>query len=227
MKQIIICTILILGYTTGPWAQGSAVTRTPEEQKELFGYCEKYDLIKQLKFSSEMADKVGEIDYWAILQQASITANTNEAFATSNELREEVIKKYKNIRLTGDQLKALLDFKQERLTNSTTCAAIGLMYNKSFDTLSPQRALQLYKTQFRKTLIEKIGINGRQADMLLEIEVWKQKESLSISNIPIADFNRIRKTVAMYTEREKKYRALSLTDGQIDTVIQFFTQHQI
>ena len=217
---------MFLGYATGNLrAQG--IVLTPEEQRELFGYCEKPELMKKLKFSLEMADKVGEIDYWARVQQISIEANTNDAFATRGELEQDVIKKYKAIRLSDDQLKALIDFKRERLSKADPCTVISLSINHSFDTLSPQRALQMYKVKYRKTLIEKLVINGRQADMLFEIEVWKQKESLSIGNIPIADFNRIRKTVAMYSEREKRNRAVDLTDEQMDAVIQFFNQHQL
>ena len=228
MKQIILCTMLSLGYATGNLlAQGNVITRTPEEERELFGYCEKPELIKKIKISSEMADKVGEIDYWARVQQINIEANTNDAFATRGELEQEVIKKYKAIRLTDEQLKSLIDFKRERLSNPGACAVITLSLHHTFDTLSVQRALLLYKNKNRKPLIDKIGINGRQADMLFEIEVWKQKESLSIAGIPIADFNRIRKTVSMYSEREKRYRAVGLTDEQIDAVIQFFDQHQL
>lgn len=228
MKKIFTCIAIIYSCITGnASAQGIESPRTPEELRELFGYCEKPDLMKKLKFSSETADKIGEIDYWARLQQISIDANTNSVFATAGELQEEVIKKYKAIRLTDDQLKGLIDFKRERLTNANACPAIALNHNDSFDTLSPLRALQLYKTKYRKILIDKIIINGRQADMLFETEVWKQKESLSLFKMPVADFNRIRKTVAMYSEREKRYKALSLSDDQIDLVIEFFTTHPI
>lgn len=208
-------------------AQDAAPVRTPEELKELFGYCEKTDLIKQLKFSPEMADKVGEIDYWSRLQQVSLDANTNTVFATAGELREEVNKKYKAIRLSDEQFKALIDFKRARLSNPNPCAVIELNTLHIFDTLPVPRALLMYKSKYRKMLIDKLGINGRQADMIFETEVWKQKESLNTAAIPVADFNRIRKTVAMYAEREKRYRALSLSEEQVDAVIQFFTQLQL
>jgi len=227
MKQVIISTILALGFTAGTsFAQDTLLTRTPEEQRELFGYCEKADLMKQLKFSSEMADKVGDIDMWALVQQKSITANTNDAYATFGEVKQEVLKKYKAF-LSGDQVKSLTDFKQARLNNLEPCAVITLSYNHIFDTIPPLRALQLYKVPNRKPLIDKLGINGRQADMLFETEVWKQKESLTISAIPVPDFNRVRRTVSMYKERENKYKAIGLSDDQIDAAIQFFKEHQL
>ena len=227
--QLFLGAVLVLGYpTVDLLAQdNTTVTRTPEELKELFGYCEKKDLVNRLKFSPELADKIGEVDYWAMLQLISVAANTNDAYATPNEVEEEKIKRYKALRLSADQLKALLDLKQERAASPVPCPAIALNFNPIFDTVTVPRAIQLYKTPYRKKLIDALAINGRQADMLFEAEVWKQKESLSISAIPITDFNRIRRTVAMYNERDKKYRALSLTDEQITAVIKFFTEHSL
>lgn len=230
MKRILttglIC-LLLSSLNAKLLAQETAIKRTPEELKELFGYCEKADLVKQLKFSSDMADKIGEVDYWARVQQISIDANTNETYATRSELQEDVIKKYKNLRMSDSELRSLLDFKKAREGQAQPCAAIALNYNPAFDTLAPPRALQLYKIRYRKQLIDKLGINGRQADMLFEAEVWKQKESLTIAAIPVTDFNRIRKTVAMYAERNKKYFAIGLSAEQIDAAVQFFVQNQV
>jgi hypothetical protein len=227
MKQIVLSAILVLGFTSGSLlAQDTEPVRTPEELKELFGYCEKTDLIKKAKLTPEQADKVGEVDYWARLQQKSIDANTNEVYATTGELLQEVAKKYKAF-LAADQVKTVMDMKKASAANPSPCAAITLEYNKIFDTLSPQRALVLYKTPNRKALIDKLGVNGRQADMLFETEVWKQIESFSISKIPVTDFNRIRRTVAMYKQRESRYKAIGLSDEQMETTVQFFKEHQI
>ena len=200
---------------------------TPEEQKELFGYCEKPELIKQLKISPETADKIGEIDHWALLQKISVEANTNEAYATPNEVEEEVIKKYKALRLSADQLKTLTDRRQNNLATPKPCAVTTLTLNHQFDTMPAPRALQLYKTQYRKTLIDKIGINGRQADMLLETEVWKQKESLAIGAMHENDFNRVRKTVAMYGQRDKRLRDAGMTDEQLPLINEFFQNNSV
>lgn len=139
---------------------------------------------------------------------------------------QEVAKKYKAF-LSADQVKTVMDLKKAAANSPSPCAAITLEYNNIFDTLSPQRALLLYKTPNRKALIDKLGINGRQADMLFETEVWKQIESVTISKIPVTDFNRIRRTVAMYKQRESRYKAIGLTDDQIETTIQFFKEHQL
>ena len=228
MKKRIIALAFVYSciFTNHLSAQDISITRTPEELKELFGFCEKADLLKKLKFTPEQADKVGDVDYWARLQQKSIDANTNEVFATANEVQQEVTKKYKAF-LSSDQVKALTDFKRERAGNPEPCAVITLTYNHIFDTLSLQRALLLYKTPNRKPLIDKLGINGRQADMLFETEVWKQKEALTIAAIPESDFNRIRRTVAMFKEREHRYKAIGLSDDQIEAAIQFFKEHAL
>ncbi len=223
MKRMILCVLLFLGYTTAVTAQDAAVKRTPEELKELFGYCAKTDLMEKYKFTAEMADKVGEIDYWARLQQQSIDANTNETYATAGELQTEVIKRYKAIHLSDEQLKGLLDIEK----NKGTCPATELVFNKKFDTLSTARALQLYKTLHRKPLIDKLGINGRQADMLFEIEVWKEKEAFDISKIPETDFNRIRRTVAMSHERDRRFKVVGLSDEQIAKAVAFFNEKQL
>ena len=207
-------------------AQDAAALRTPEELKELFGFCDKTDLVTKFKLSPEQADKVGEIDYWARLQQKTIDANTNEVYATAGELQQEVAKRYKAF-LSPDQVKAVTDYKKAKANSPEPCEIILLRFNHVFDTLTPQRALILYKTPWRKQLIDKLGINGRQADILFETEVWKQKESLTISAIPETDFNRIRRTVSMNKERDNKYRAIGLSEDQMITVIQFFKEHQL
>lgn len=227
MKRSFLAILLLISivYKTSN-AQDAAPLRTPEELKELFGFCEKPLLISKFKLSAEQADKVGELDYWIRIQQKSIDANTNEVFATTGELMQEVTKKYKAF-LSPEQAKSVSDYKKAHANDPEPCALITLTFNQIFDTIAPQRALLQYKTPYRKQLIDKLGINGRQADMLFETEVWKQKESIAISKIPDTDFNKIRRTVSMNRERENKYRAIGLSNEQIDTTIEFFKEHQI
>jgi len=226
-KRLICIIVFLVTAVVTIQAQDNNISRTPLEQRELFGYCEKPELIKQLKFSPEMADRVGEIDYWLQLQLLKFADNTNDTFATPREVQDEVIKKYKAMHLSSDQIKALLDFKKERQANPPPCAVITLSYNAIFDTIPTARALVLYKTPFRKSLIEKAAVNGRQADQLFEIEVWKQKEAAAIAKISPTDFNRIRKTVAMYTERERRIRTIGLSEEQVNAAILFFNEHAI
>lgn len=208
-------------------AAGQDVTPkwTPEEIKELFGYCERPELIRQLKISPEMADRIGEMHYWALLQKLAVEANTNVAYATPNEVETDLFKKYKTLGLSGDQLKTLLEYRKARPDGIASCPVIILTALKPFDTIPQPRALQLYKTKYRKLLIEKLGINGKQADQVFETEVWKQKEALTIDAIPATDFNRIRKTVALYKQRDHRYKVIGLTDEQIEAAVQFFAEH--
>jgi hypothetical protein len=206
---------------------GMAQNRTPEEQRELFGYCDKQALMKQFNIAEDVANKIGDIDLWATKELISVENNTNEVFATKGELDKEVIKRYKALKLSDQQLKSLAEFKKNRDEHPTPCEAITLSYNKAYDTLSLARALQLMKTKYRKSLIDKLGINGRQADMIFETEFYKQKEALTISAMPESDFNRIRKTVAMYQVRENRHKASGLTEDQLVMAINFFKENQL
>lgn len=206
---------------------GMAQNRTPEEQRELFGYCDKQALMKQFNIAEDVANKIGDIDLWATKELISVENNTNEVFATKGELDKEVIKRYKALKLSDQQLKSLAEFKKNRDEHPTPCEAITLNYNKAYDTLSLARALQLMKTKYRKSLMDKLVINGRQADMIFETEFYKQKEALVISAIPETDFNRIRKTVAMYQVRENRHKASGLTEEQLVMAINFFKENQL
>ncbi len=227
MNKLILLTFLLANITTNLEAQDTGIKRSPEELKELFGFCDKPVLIKLLKVSPEMADKIGEIDYWARLEIAKVTANTNERYATPNEVLEDVVKKYKDIRLGSDEIRTLLDYKKAQESNPEPCPVIVLHTVPIFDTLPTASALLRYKKPYRKMLIDKLVINGRQADMLFDIEVWKQKESLNIAKIPESDFDRVRKTVAMYAERDRRCRSIGMSEEQITMFIQFFTEHRL
>lgn len=207
-------------------AQDTRIAWSPEEQKELFGYCEKPALINQLKLAAETADKIGQINYWATIQKIKVAENTNDTFVTANEVEEEVVKKYKALSLSGDQLKTLIE-KRKKTDNDAPCAIVTLTVNHSYDTLSKPQMVLLFKSRFRKKLIDGIGINGRQADMLIDAEVWQQKEALQIAAIPITDFNRIRKTVEMNTEKDRKYRLIDLTEQQKESATLFFKTNQL
>jgi len=195
---------------------------TPEQQVELFGYCEKPALIKQLKISEAIADRIGQIHHWARLTKIKIEANASDTFATAGEVEEEVVKKYKSLSLSGDQVKALVERRKKSL--SEPCEVITLVVNRNYDTIAkPQLQLQ-FRNKFRKTLMDKLEVNGKQADMLIEAEVWKQKEALEIAKIPETDFERIRKTVGLYKELERKYGFIGITEQQKEGAKAIFKQ---
>lgn len=211
MRKIVIvmstlCVLLLSVVTV------QAQEWTPEQQVELFGYCEKPALIKQLKISEAIADRIGQIHHWARLTKIKIEANASDTFATAGEVEEEVVKKYKSLSLSGDQVKALVERRKKSL--SEPCEVITLTVNRNYDTITkPQLQLQ-FRNKFRRTLMDKLEVNGKQADMLIEAEVWKQKEALEVAKIPETDFERIRKTVGKYKELERKYAFIGLTDQQ-------------
>jgi len=206
-------------------AQEKSAGWTPEEQKELFGYCEKKVLINELNIPEEKADKIGQLNYWATLQKIKVIENTNDTFATANEVEAELIKRYKALSLSNDQLKNLID-KRKLNSNSETCPLVTLHFNPVYDTAQKAQLLLNFKAKYRKDLITKVGVNGRQADQLLDAEVWKQKEACSISKIPETDFNRIRKTVELYNMLERKYKLVDMTDQQKAAAIEYLKQVQ-
>lgn len=223
MRKIVIvmstlCVMLLFAVKT------EAQEWTPEQQVELFGYCEKPALIKQLKISEAIADRIGQIHHWARLTKIKIEANASDTFATAGEVEEEVVKKYKALSLSGDQVKALVERRKKSL--SEPCEVITLMVNRNYDTIAkPQLQLQ-FRNKFRRTLMDKLEVNGKQADMLIEAEVWKQKEALEIAKIPETDFERIRKTVGLYKELERKYGFIGITDQQREGAKAIFKQSE-
>jgi hypothetical protein len=205
-------------------AQNNATVWSAEEQRELFNYCEKRALIEQQRVASDKVDAIGQIQYWAILQKQKIQDNTNDTFSTAKEVDESVIKKYKALGLSGDQLKYLSD-KLNTGEAYAPCSLITLNYNPAYDTMVKPQMIQFIKTKFRKQLVDKIPVNGRQADQLIDAEVWRYKEAQIISIIPTSDFNRIRKTAEMNYMMERKYKLMDITDQQKDASIAFFKQN--
>lgn len=217
--------ISVLGIKQTVFAQDKSNSWTPAEQKELFGYCEKRFLINDLKIPEDKADRIGEIDYWATLQKIKVQENTNDTFATANEVEAEVMKKFKSLSLSNDQLKTLVD-RRKANSFSAPCELVTLTYNPIYDTAQKATLLLSFKAKYRKDLISKAGVNGRQADQLLDAEVWKQKEANTISKIPTTDFNRIRKTVEMHNMMERKYKLVDMTDQQKAAALELLKQVQ-
>lgn len=195
---------------------------SPEEQLELFGYCEKGLLMKELGISEETANKIGQINYWATLQKLKIEANTNDTFVTANEVNQEVLKKYKALSITGERAKGLIS-----RMSAAGCAVTQLKFNKKYDTLTKVQLVAAYKTKFRKKIIDQLGVNGRQADLIIDAEAWKLKEALVVAQIAESDFNRIRKTVQLNKEFDKKLVMIDLNEQQKSQAVEFFIQNQL
>ena len=222
--SILFSSMLFCSLPQFSTAQDKLTVWTPEEQKELFNYCERKTLIEQQHVAPDKVDAIGQIQYWAILQKQKIQDNTNDTFSTAKEVNELVIKKYKALGLSGDQLKYLSD-KLNSGEAYAPCALITLSYKPTYDTMGKPQMIQFIKSKFRKQLIDKIPVNGRQADQLIDAEVWRQKEEQTISKIPTSDFNRIRKTVEMNLMMERKYKLMDITDQQKEASIVFFKQN--
>jgi hypothetical protein len=155
-----------------------------------------------------------------------IEANTNDTFATASEIDASALKKLSSLSLSSSLLKELAN--QLKLGQySKGCPLTTLIVNRAYDTLTKEQFVLAYKKKYRKPIMDQLVVNGRQADMLIEAEAWKQKESLIIAAIPETDFNRIRKTVIMNNELERKYKQIDLTDQQKNGAIAFFEKNQL
>jgi len=221
---LLIAAFFVFGFAPSIRAQEKTTSWTPEEQKELFGYCEKTVLMNELRIAEEKVDKIGEINYWATLQKIKVQENTNDTFATANEVEEAVIKKYKSLSLTSDQIKNLIE-RRKSITNQEACPLITLNFNPVYDTAQKAQMILNFKAKYRKDLISKVGVNGRQADQLIDAEVWNQKEAIAISKIPANDFNRIRKTVEMHKMMDRKFKLIDMTEEQKQAAIEYFKQN--
>ena len=197
-----------------------------EEQRELFGYCQKPLLMQQFNISTETADKIGNIQYWASLQKMKIESNTNDTFATASEIDDAALKKLNSLSLSGGLMKELAS-QLKAGVYSKGCPLTTLYVNRAYDTLTKEQFVLAFKKKYRKTIMDQLVVNGRQADMLIEAEAWKQKEALIVSMIAANDFNRIRKTVIMNNELDRKYKQIDLTDQQKSAAIAFFEKNQL
>lgn len=226
MQPVMRCIILCLGIMVqalSVQAQEKNTTWSEEELQELFGYCGKPALIQELKISAETADKIGQLFQWSRYQLQKIAANTNDTFATAGEVEEAFLKKCKAFSLSGDQLKALSAIRAQ--AGSVDACPLAALYHKpAYDTIPQPRMIQLVKTKFRKTLMDQLEVNGKQADMIIEAEVWEQKESQSIAQLAANDFNRVRKTVQLHRDKDRKYAFIGLTDVQKQRAIAFFRE---
>lgn len=207
-------------------AQVATSNWTAEEQRELFGYCQKPGLMQQFNVSAETTDKIGNIQYWASIQKMKIEANTNDTFATASEIDEAALKKLSSLSLSSGLLKELAT-QLKTGQYSKGCPLTTLFVNHAYDTLTKEQFVLAYKKKYRKPIMDQLVVNGRQADMLIEAEAWKQKESLIIAAIPETEFNRIRKTVIMNNELERKYKQIDLTDQQKTGAIVFFEKNKL
>lgn len=209
-------------------AQDAKPKWTPEELRELFNYCQKPELMKKLGVGDDIADKIGDIEYWTLLQYNKVDNNTNDTFATKGEIQEEAVKRYKSsARLSADQVKIVLDYQEPFSSNPASCAITTLHYVPLTEGMTTPQIVLQYQAKFRKMLVDQLGINGRQANLLCELEVGKQKEAKDIAAIPVSDINRIRKTVALNQDMEKRYRGLGLDDGQIEKALRFFLENSL
>jgi Spy/CpxP family protein refolding chaperone len=87
---------------------------------------------------------------------------------------------------------------------------------------SPEQMLEMMKQRVKPGLIEKTKITDAQADKVLEIQVWAQQQNRGLRDLSEED--RTKKMKENNEEREKRLKAIPLTDDQIKAVNDFYEE---
>jgi hypothetical protein len=88
--------------------------------------------------------------------------------------------------------------------------------------MDPAQMLEMMKQRVKPGLIEKTKLTDAQADKVLEIQLWSQGESRGLRDMSEED--RAKKMKELGDERNKKYKAIPLTDDQIKAVNEYWEE---
>ncbi|MFZ6025960.1 MAG: hypothetical protein ACOYVG_16080 [Bacteroidota bacterium] len=82
--------------------------------------------------------------------------------------------------------------------------------------------LEMMKQRIKPGLMEKTKLTDAQADKVLEIQLWAQQQNRGLRDLDKED--RIKKLKETNNEREKKLKAIPLTDDQVKAVNDFYAE---
>lgn len=88
--------------------------------------------------------------------------------------------------------------------------------------MDPAAMLQRMKERVKPQLIEKVKLTDEQADKILEAQVWAQGQMRGLRDL--AEDQRAAKMKEVTEEKEKKWKAIPLTDDQIKATNAFFEE---
>ncbi|HEX2609129.1 MAG TPA: hypothetical protein VHK91_17225 [Flavisolibacter sp.] len=89
----------------------------------------------------------------------------------------------------------------------------------------PAAMMQRMKERVKPQLIEKTKLTDAQADKVIEINFDMQRQRREIRmDQSMSDEDKSKKTAELDAERDKKYKAIPLTDDQIKSVNEFFDE---
>ena len=88
--------------------------------------------------------------------------------------------------------------------------------------MDPAQMLEMMKQRVKPQLIEKTKLTDAQADKVLEVQVWASGQMRGLREL--ADDQRAAKMKEVNDEREKKLKAIPLTDEQVKAVTDFYEE---
>lgn len=88
--------------------------------------------------------------------------------------------------------------------------------------MDPAQMLEMMKQRVKPQMIEKTKLTDAQADKVLEVQVWAQQQNRGLRDLSEED--RAKKMKEVSEEREKKFKAIPLTDDQIKAVNDFYEE---
>jgi Spy/CpxP family protein refolding chaperone len=88
----------------------------------------------------------------------------------------------------------------------------------------PAAMMQRMKERIKPLIIEKVKLTDEQADKVIEINMDVRKQMRDMRNENLSDDDRKAKVEALNVDRDKKYKAIPLTDEQVKGVNDFFDE---
>jgi len=88
--------------------------------------------------------------------------------------------------------------------------------------MDPAQMLEMMKQRIKPGLMEKTKLTDAQADKVLEIQLWAQQQNRGLRDLSEED--RTKKMKETNEEREKKMKAIPLTDDQIKAVNEYYAE---
>ncbi len=109
---------------------------------------------------------------------------------------------------------------------SLCCAATTLLAQPpgGGQQRDPAAMLQMMKERVKPQMMEKTKLTDAQCDKVLEIQIWAQTEMRGARDL--AEDQRAAKMKTVNEEKEKKWKAIPLTDDQIKAVNAFYEEQR-
>lgn len=104
------------------------------------------------------------------------------------------------------------------------CCTLTTAMAQGGGQMDPAQMLEMMKQRVKPQLIEKTKLTDAQADKVLEVQLWSQLQMRGLRDL--SEDDRAKKMKETNDEREKKLKAIPLTDDQIKAVNDFYEEQR-